>query len=37
MNLKLATWNMAFWSHKNYLEEAWKYLLEEIDADIFLL
>lgn len=36
MNIKLVTWNMAFWSHKAYLEEAWKYLLEEIDADIFL-
>jgi exodeoxyribonuclease-3 len=36
MNVKLVTWNMGFWSHKAYLEEAWKYLLEEIDADIFL-
>jgi len=37
MNLRLVTWNMAFWSHKTYLEEAWKYLFEEIDADIILL
>jgi len=36
MNLKLATWNMAFWSHKAYLAEAWKYLFEGIDADIYL-
>jgi exodeoxyribonuclease-3 len=36
MRLKLVTWNMAFWSHKTYLEEAWKYLFEEIGTDIFL-
>jgi len=36
MKLKLATWNMAFWSHKTCHEEAWKYLIEEIDADIYL-
>ncbi|MBN2002619.1 MAG: endonuclease/exonuclease/phosphatase family protein [Anaerolineae bacterium] len=36
MNLKLVTWNMAFWSHRTYLEEAWEYLLQKTDADIFL-
>lgn len=35
MKLKVATWNMAYWSHKNYLEEAWDYFLN-LDVDIFL-
>ena len=37
MIIKLATWNMAYWSHKAYLEEAWNYLDKEIDADIVLV
>lgn len=36
MSLKLATWNMAFWSHKSLHEQAWKYFVEEVDADIYL-
>ena len=36
MNLKFATWNMAFWSHKAYLADAWRYLLEKADVDICL-
>jgi len=36
MKVKIATWNMAYWSHKKYLEEAWDYFLNELDTDIFL-
>jgi exonuclease III len=36
MDLKLVTWNMAFWSHKRFLEQAWGYFIEEVDADIYL-
>jgi len=35
MKLRVVTWNMAYWNHKNYLEEAWDYFLS-LDADIFL-
>ena len=35
MKVKIATWNMAYWSHKKYLEEAWDYFLNGLDADIF--
>ena len=27
---------MAFWSHKKIHDQAWKYFIEEIDADIYL-
>lgn len=37
MNLKLVTWNMAFWTHKKSNEEAWKYLIDEVNADIALV
>jgi exonuclease III len=36
MNLKLATWNMDFWQKKTLTAEAWEYLLEKVDADIYL-
>jgi exodeoxyribonuclease-3 len=35
MKIKIVTWNMAYWSHKNFLEEAWNYFLNEIDADFY--
>lgn len=35
MKLKVATWNMAYWNHKNYSEEAWNYFLN-LGVDIFL-
>ena len=35
MKIKIVTWNMAYWSHKTLLEEAWNYFLNEIDADFF--
>ena len=36
MNIKLATWNMAYWSHKKYDKEAWKYFINNIDCDVLL-
>lgn len=36
MRLKVITWNMAYWSHKTLLEEAWSYLLS-LNADIFIV
>ena len=36
MKVKIVTWNMAYWSHKKYLDEAWNYFLNDLDADIFL-
>ena len=36
MNLKIVTWNMAFWSHKLFLDRAWRYFVEEVNADIYL-
>ncbi|MDO8537310.1 MAG: hypothetical protein Q7S21_00335 [archaeon] len=36
MKIRIATWNMAYWSHKKYFEEAWAYFLNELDVDIFL-
>jgi len=35
MKVKIATWNMAYWSYKKYFEEAWDYFLDELNADIF--
>lgn len=35
MKVRIATWNMAYWSHKEYLEEAWGHFLNELDVDIF--
>lgn len=36
MKIKLATWNMAYWSHKAYQTEAWDYFLEKLNCDIIL-
>jgi exodeoxyribonuclease-3 len=36
MKFKIVTWNMAYWSHKPLLEQAWRYFIEEVDADIYL-
>jgi len=36
MKVRIAAWNMAYWSHKKYHEEAWSYLLNDLDADILL-
>ena len=35
MEIKIVTWNMAYWSHKNQLEESWNYLLS-FDADVYI-
>lgn len=37
MNLKLVTWNMDFWQKQSHQAEAWKYLLEKVDADVYLV
>jgi len=34
--MKFATWNMAYWSHKQYEKEAWKYFTGELGCDILL-
>ncbi len=36
MSVKIATWNMAYWSHKAFLTEAWEYFLDNLDCDILL-
>ncbi len=36
MSIKIATWNMAYWSHKAFLTEAWEYFLDNLDCDILL-
>lgn len=33
--IKVATWNMAYCTHKDLLDAAWKYVLEEVQPDIF--
>jgi len=35
MKIKIVTWNMAYWSHKNLLSEVWDYFLNEIDAEFY--
>jgi exonuclease III len=37
MKIRVVTWNMAYWSHKQLHDEAWDYLLNTIDADFFLV
>ena len=37
MNITVATWNMAYWTHNKHAEKAWDYLLNKIDADFYLL
>ncbi len=36
MKIKIATWNMAYWSHKRFSDESWNYFLHKLDYDIFL-
>jgi len=35
MKIRIATWNMAYWSHKTHLEDAWSYFLS-LGADFYL-
>lgn len=35
MKITIVTWNMAYWSHKALLTEAWDYYLNYIDADFY--
>jgi exonuclease III len=35
MEIKIVTWNMAYWSHKDIFEEAWNYFLNNFDADFY--
>ena len=37
MEIRVVTWNMAYWSHKAMHEEAWSYLLDKINADFVLV
>jgi exonuclease III len=37
MELKVVTWNMAWWSHKSKVQTAWDYLYCELAADVALL
>jgi exonuclease III len=37
MQLKFATWNMAYWSHNKSNEVSWEYMLNSIDADFYLI
>ncbi len=34
--LRIATWNMAYWSHRGMLEDAWQCYLDTVDADFYL-
>jgi exonuclease III len=37
MLLKVATWNMGYWSHKKVHDEAWGFLMDELAPDIALI
>lgn len=37
MKIRIVTWNMAYWSHKQSHEKAWDYLLNTIDVDFVLV
>jgi exonuclease III len=37
MKLKIVTWNMAWWSHKAKIDDAWDFLYNDIKADVALL
>lgn len=37
MKLKVASWNMAHWTHRKVTQQAWSYLDTEIAADITLV
>jgi len=34
--MKIATWNMAYWSHKQYETEAWEYYINQLGCDVLL-
>ncbi len=34
--MKIATWNMANWSHKSHFDEAWDFYVNKIGCDILL-
>lgn len=36
MNIKIATWNMAYWNYRAFQSEAWKYFLQNLNCDILL-
>ena len=36
MKITIATWNMAYWTHPQLLEETWEYLLNDINPDFIL-
>ena len=35
--MKIVVWNMAWWSHKTKVNEAWEFLYNDIKADVALL
>ena len=35
--VRMATWNMAYWSHRGMLDDAWKCYLTAVDADFYLI
>ena len=37
MKLKIVTWNIAWWSHKSKINDAWDFLYNDIKADVALL
>lgn len=37
MQLKIAAWNMAHWSHRKIAADAWRFLEKDIDADFALV
>jgi len=37
MVVKIVTWNMAWWSHRARINEAWDFLYDDIKADVALL
>jgi len=36
MNIRIATWNMAYWLHKRQHNDAWRCFMDETQADIYL-
>jgi hypothetical protein len=36
MNIQFATWNMAYWTHRQSHREAWQYFTEDLHSDVFL-
>jgi len=35
--LKIVTWNMCYWQHRNLFSDSWEYLSQKINPDIALL